>query len=381
MNPETNLYHHSESSNLKEEYIDLKTIATKIILATPQAIGFACLGLVISVIIFLSYYNFSILNTTTRIVFTFKGSSNGIYPDKSKFSYQDLVASDLIYNALKNEQLDTSENFKNKIKSAISIEGIISADRVKARDRLIASGQAVPIIIPDEYSLSLNLPRRFPLSLAQRTRLLNSVISSYRAKFERTYAIPPISLGNLSSTLELADYDDFERILSDNSIRIETYLAELNKDAGTFRSGRTKLSFGDLINENQDFNQIYRNKTLGLIHEGNLARDRKSALIKMDYQLYELSNLEKHQIEEEKTTRDYLNEAASHNSSYILGVKSQMLDQHNSNTPVLDKGLVDSLLANDTYSFIMKRALESSLKINDTQVQKLIITENRKRMD
>ena len=381
MNPETKLGHYSESNHPNEEFIDLKTIFVKLFSGLPQAIGFACLGLVISAIIFLAYSNFSHVNTATRVAFSFKGSSLGIYPDNSKFSYQDLIASDIIYNALKNEQFDTSEDFQNKIKSAISVEGIIPADKVKARDRLIASGQTVPIIIPDEYSLSLNLTRSFPLSLEQRKHLLNSVVNSFRAKFERTYAVPPIALSSLATALQSADYDDFERILADNSDRINTYLTDLRKEAGTFRSGRTKFSFGDLINENQDFNQIYKNKTLGLIHEGNLARDRKSALIKLDYQLYELSNLEKHQTEEERTAREFLNDAANHNSNYILGVKSQMTDQHSSNTPVLDKGLVDSLLANDTYSFIMKKALEASLKVKDTQVQQVIIAENRKRME
>jgi hypothetical protein len=381
MNSETKLGHYSESNQLTEEFIDLKTILIKLFYGLPQSIGFACLGLVISAIIFLAYTNFSHVNTTTRVTFSFKGSSDGMYPDKSKFSYQDLIASDIIYNALKHEEFDTSEDFLNKIKSAIYVEGIIPADKVKARDRLIASGQSVPIIVPDEYSLNLNLPRSFPLSLEQRKHLLNSIVNSFRTKFEKTYAATPVSLSNLATALQSADYDDFERILADNSDRINTFLNDLSKTTGTFRSRRTKFSFGDLINENQDFNQIYKNKTLGLIHEGNLARDRKSALIKMDYQLYELSNLEKHQTEEERTAREFLNDAANHNSNYVLGVKSQITDQHSSNTPVLDKGLVDSLLANDTYSFIMKKALEASLKVKDTQVQQVIIFEKRKRME
>jgi len=372
---------HSNTKQSEHEFIDLKTILKTLVIGIPQAIAFASICLAISTIIFLIYSNFSHISTSTRVVFSFKGSNLGIYPDKSKFSYQDLISSDIIYNALKSEQFDTSKEFQNIIKESLNVEGNIPAERVKARDRLIALGQTVPIIIPEEYILSLNLKRNVNLRLDQRKYLLNSIVNSFREKFIRTYALPPIALGNLSATLQFADYDDFERILADNSNRIETYLTDLSKESGTFRSGKTKLSFGDLINENQDFNQIYKNKTLGLIHEGNLARDRKSALIKMDYQIYELSNLEKYQIEEERTVREFLNDAANHNSNYILGIKSQFNDSHSLNTPVIDKNLLDSLLANDTYSYIMKKALEASLKVKETQVQQIIISEKRKQME
>jgi len=376
-NTDVNINEHINNS----DYIDLKAITSKLFLSIPQALAFSLIGLVIFSVIFLGYTNFSRVSTTTRIVFSFKGSSNGIYPDKSKFSYQDLITSDVIYIALKSEQFNMTEDFQNKIKESLSIEGIITPEQIKSRDRLIALGQNIPIIIPDEYNLTLNLPRNFPLSLDQRKHLLNSIVNSYKTKFERTYAVPPIALGNLSETLKSADYDDFERILADNSFRIESYLIDLNKDAGTFRSARTKLSFGDLINENKDFNQIYRNKTLGLIHEGNLARDRKSALIKLDYQIYELSNLEQLQAEEELTAREFLNDAANHNSNYILGVKSQIVENHSSNNPILDQGLIDSIIANDTYSYMIKKALEASLKLKGTRVEKNIIIQKRKEMD
>jgi hypothetical protein len=380
MNTDSKLDFNSQAHNSNEELIYIKKTIIKLFKSLPRAIGFACLGIFISTSIFLIYNNFTYISTDARVVFSFKGSSNSVYPDQSKFSAQDLIDLDIINNALQIEEFKTSEDFQNIIKKSIYVEGIIPIEKVKARDRLLATGQNVPPLIADEYRLSLNLKRNFPLSFDQRKRLLNSIINSFRVKFEKTYAKPPISLGNLSASLLTADYDDFERILADNSSRIESYLADLVKDAGTFRSGKTKLSFGDLINENKNFNQIYRNKTLGLIHEGNLARDRMSALIKMDYQLYELSNLEKHQIEEEKTTREFLNEAASYNSKYILGIKSDLTNQPTVTTPVLDKGLIDSLLANDTYSLLIKKALDASLKVKNTQVEETIINENRKRM-
>jgi hypothetical protein len=363
------------------QLIDFKIIFKKLISTIPRSIGLSLLGLVLSILIFLIYYDFSNISTSTRVVFSFKGYNNGLYPDKSKFSYQDLIAPDIIHTAVLNCNLDLSESYQNKITQSISIEGLLTSDQVKLRDRLISTGQSVSTLIPDEYILTIVLPRNFNLTIEQRKHLLLSIVNSFKTKFEKAYAISPITLGNLTAALQSADYDDFELILADNSNRIESYLNNLIKDASTFRSRRTKLTFADLLNENQDFNQVYKNKTLGFIHEGNLARDRKAALIKMDYQLYELLNLEKQEIEEEKTTREYLNDANIHSSNYILAVKSQIMDQHTSNAPLLDKSLIDSLINNDTYSFFIKKALEVSLKLKSTQVQKIIVSEKRARME
>jgi hypothetical protein len=367
------------NQNNLDEFIDLKLIFKKLISGTTQSIAFSLLGLVIATLLFLVYTNFSYVVTSTRLVVSFKGSNAGIYPDKSKFSYTDIVSSDIVHDALREINIEGNQELEVKIKRSLSIEGIIPTELVKQRDRLISSGQTLPPVIPSEFNLTLNLPRTVQLTTARRRQLLISIINMFKLKFERTYATPPIALGNLSNLLLTSDYDDFERILADNSNRIESYLFELHKEAGSFRSGRTKLSFGDLINENQDFNQIYKNKTLGLIHEGKIAKNRKAAILKMNYKLYELSNLEKKQIEEEKSSREYLDEVARHTSSYILGVKSQITNEHN-NTPILDKDLIDSLVANDTYSFILKKALDASLKLKNTQVEQIIIADNLKSM-
>jgi len=367
------------NQNNLDEFIDLKLIFKKLISGTTQSIAFSLLGLVIATLLFLVYTNFSYVVTSTRLVVSFKGSNAGIYPDKSKFSYTDIVSSDIVHDALREINIEGNQELEVKIKRSLLIEGIIPTELVKQRDRLISSGQTLPPVIPSEFNLTLNLPRTVQLTTAQRRQLLISIINMFKLKFERTYATPPIALGNLSNLLLTSDYDDFERILADNSNRIELYLFELHKEAGSFRSGRTKLSFGDLINENQDFNQIYKNKTLGLIHEGKIAKNRKAAILKMNYKLYELSNLEKKQIEEEKSSREYLDEVARHTSSYILGVKSQITNEHN-NTPILDKDLIDSLVANDTYSFILKKALDASLKLKNTQVEQIIIADNLKSM-
>jgi hypothetical protein len=73
-------------------------------------------------------------------------------------------------------------------------------------------------------------------------------------------------------------------------------------------------------------------------------------------------------VEEEKVVRDLLNQAQARTQNYVLGIKNQAA-QNRSET-VLDQGLIDSLLANDSYNFLVRRALDAALEVRAIQAQK-----------
>src|SRR5208283_5483132 len=178
------------------------------------------------------------------------GFGKGEYPDHTKFQPDDLRAPDVVIKALDQQKLDVSEETQGKIRAALTVEGIIPPYVVKERDRLRAAGQTVPSYVPDEYQITLTLPRKFPLTSRQRELLLYAIVSAYQEKFQRTYATVPIA-ANAFETLRDADYFEYDLILNRELQDISDFLGQQIEQAKTFRSPTTDLSFGDLLRQTQ----------------------------------------------------------------------------------------------------------------------------------
>ena len=286
----------------------------------------------------------------------------------------------MVISALNRQKLDASEETQSKIRAALTIEGIIPPDVIKARDRFRATGQNPPAYIPDEYLLTLTLPRKFPLSTQQRGLLLNDIVSAYQEKFQRTYATVPQAFGNAFDALRNADYFEYELILDSEIQGIISYLNQQLEQARAFRSSTTNLSFNDLLRQAESFSQIRLNETLGLIRQNGLSRNRGIAMVKMDYFLRTLGDQEQKAMEDEKVVQDLLTKTQERAQNYVLGIKSQA-PQQRPETPILDQGLIDSLLANDANNFLVRQALTAGLEVKRIQAEKAQLLERRKNME
>ncbi|HUJ42459.1 MAG TPA: hypothetical protein VLW52_02515 [Opitutaceae bacterium] len=362
------------------EGIDLREVFARLGRGLTQTFGLAALGLAIAVVIYLVASPFTSATTSMRVTFAFDGAARGQYPDHSKFEPDDLRAPDVVADALKRRGLDTNEEFQSKIRAALSVEGIISPDAVRNRDRLRAIGQTPPPYVPDEYLVTLTLPRKFPLSGRQREQLLGDIANAFQAKFRRTYADVPLAFGNAFETLRNADYFQYEMVLNGEIQSITDYLNQQSEQAKNFRSPTTNLSFSDLLKQTDLFTHIQLNKTLGLILQNGLSRDRDAAMVQMNYYLRTLEDQEQKAVEDEKVVQDLLTKAQERSQNVVFGIKSQVAQQR-PEAPVLDQGLVDSLLANDAYNFLVRRALDAGLKVKAIQAEKTQLLERRKNME
>jgi hypothetical protein len=190
----------------------------------------------------------------------------------------------------------------------------------------------------------------------------------------------PLAFGNAFETLRNADFFDYEVILNQEFQNITAYLHQQLEQAKTYRSPTTNLSFNDLLKQTELFSQIRLDETLGLIHQNGLSRNRGIALVKMDYYLRTLEDQEQKAIEEEKVVDELLAKSQERSQNYVLGIKSQAAQQR-PETPVLDQGLVDSLLANDAYNFLVRRALDAGLAVKRIQADRAQLLERRKNME
>jgi len=370
----------STYSNNDDDSTDFAELCNRLKRGIPQIVGLASLGLAVAAIIFFATGQFQNVTTSTRIVFSFPGFERGEYPDKSKFQLDDLRSPEIVAEALKRKGFDATQEAQSKVRAALSIEGIIPDTIIKERDKLRLNGQTPRPYVPDEYTLTLSLSRQFPLTSRQRELLINEIVSVYQEKFTRTYVALPLNFGKAFESLNEADYFDYELVLNQESQNITSFLTQLSDSGRAFRSSRSNLSFSDLSKQNQLFVQIHLNETLGLIRQNGLSKDRQVALLKMDYYLKTLGDEENKAMEEEKVVQNLLKQTQERMQNYVLGVKSQA-SQQRSDSLVIDQGLVDSLLANDANNFLVRKALDASLKTRQIQSEKAILQAQRNTME
>lgn len=367
----------SPSRGIDEDAIDLHALGARLGRGFFQIIGFALLGLSLSVLAALLISRLKPVETYTRVAFSFPGFKDGQYPDHTPFQADDLRAPAIVNEALHRLGLDSSNAFQSRIRAAISIDGIIPANILKEQDRLRASGQTPARYVPDEYRLTVTLRRDFPLSVSQRERLLVEIVDNARENFRRTYGSPPIAFGGAFDSLRSTDFPEYELVFNTEVAHLTAYLQQQSEQAPSFRSPSTNYSFRDLLEQLDLFSQIQLSEVLGLIHENGLARNRQTALLKMGYYLQQLDYQEQHALEDEKVVRSLLDQAQARNQGYVLGTKSPPPASNQAASPILDQKLIDSLLANDSYNFLVRRALDAGLAVKQVQADKARVVELR----
>jgi hypothetical protein len=368
-----------DTNVVQNDVIDFRDVTRRLNRGLAQILAFTLLGVVCASAVYFMAAPAQPLTTRARIIFSFKGLDHGQYPDQSNFQPDDIRAPEIIQAALAREQIDANSDLQAEVRSALTVEGIISPDIIKERDRLRAAGQTPPLYIPDEFNIYLTLRNDFPMNSHQRERLLDGIVDAYRDRFNRTYADLPSSFGNAFETLKGADYFEYELILNEEMSSITSYLERQVVAANSFRSRTTNLSFNDLLERTRLFTQIRLNETLGLIHENGLTMNRQLALTKMGFYLQNLSEQEKAAEADQQVIQKLLNDSENRTQNYVLGIKSQA-SQTRPESPILDQGLIDSLLANDAYNFLVHQALDSGLRLEKIRNEKATLEERIKNM-
>lgn len=364
-----------------DDAIDLKELVLRVVRGLPQILGLALFGLVIAAIGVQVFGSIQNATTSTRISFSFTGFERGLYPDQSKFEADDLRAADLVSEAAAKVGLGGDGTQLAKLRAAVSVEAVIPANITKERDRLRAAGQTPAPYIADEYAVSLTLPRSFPMDEEQRRRFLNELVSAFRERFQRTFASLPGDFGNVFQTLRGADYFEYEFILSSDLQTLNAFLQRQSQSAPTFRSQTTNLTFADLLRSTELFTQLRLNEVLGLIRANGISRDRRLAMVKIDYHLSRLEEREQQALEEERVVTELMARTQDRSQNYVLGIRSQAQQRPDANAPIVDQGLIDSLLQNDAYNFLMRRALDAGLAVKAIQSEKARLLERRKAME
>jgi hypothetical protein len=346
-----------------DDFIDLRDTIRRLGRGLGQILGLAMLGAVIAMVGFLIIRPWQSVSTSTRIVFSYPGFEKGEYPDHSKFQPNDLRTPEVIAEAIKRQGLDMSAEFQSQLRGALGIAGVIPPGSPKD-------------YLPDEYIVTLTLPERFPISKDQRARLLNEIVGVYHENFQRTYSSTLAAFGHVFDILPNADFPEYQLIFNREIDNITDYLTQQFEQGKSFRSPTTNLSFKDLLDQTQFFAQNRLSEPLERIYQGGLSRNRTLEMAKMEYSLRLLDEQEQHAAGDQKVFTNLL--AQTQAQSYVVDTKSQANQPH-PEIAMLDQDF-DSLPASETYSFLIRRALESGLKASQLQADKALLLDQLEAM-
>ena len=356
--------------------IDLRELLARLLHGLPGIVGLALLGLTAAVLIALAASCGKNVPVSTRVTFAFPGIERGEYPDGSRFQPDDLRAPAIVGEAMRRVGLDVSSDAQSKVRNAISIDGIIPPSVTKLQNKQRTAGIQPHEYIPDEYTLALSLPANAAISQPQREQLLLELVNVAGEQFRRNYGDAPIAFGAAFETLKNADYPEYELVFNSEietlSQSLARYLSGTKSSIPTseassqFRSPTTNLSFSDLLDGTKLFSQIHLNTVLGRVHENGLSRNKKATLLKMAYAIKQLEYRERQAADNEQVVLSLLKQtqeqtATPQNSAAASRTTAPL---------VLDKGMIASIVANDSYNLLVNRALSTGLSTRRAQSEK-----------
>lgn len=347
--------------------IDISEFGRRLKRGIFVSVGLGMIGLGIGVLLTLVNNFRAPVSTSIRVALAFPSLEKGLYPDGSKFQATDMLAPDLVSLALKKAGIEgKGSDVTSVVRGAINVVPIIPAGVAKERDRQRAAGQKPDFLVPDEYELTLVLPKSVMISEAECTRLLNELVEAFHDKFQRTYSDLPSDYGNAFTFLKDADFPDFEFILTAEVKNLSQFIESKAIAAKTFRSQSTGLSFQDLLKQISIFEAVRLNNILAPLSENAISVNPRAALRKVEYEINILSQKENLRKEEESIVTSLLARTQERAQNYVVASKSQPAP---GSQPLLDQGFIDSLLANDSYNFLVRKALDAGLALKSVQAE------------
>lgn len=363
-----------------DDGIDFQGIWALFVRGLPMTIGLGLLGFGLSGGYYLAPHPNAIETTSVQVSFAFPGFERGKYPNGSNFQATDLCSPTVVAEALQHERLDTSAQFSDAVSDALSIEMLVPSDVARNQEHLRDEGQTPPTYTSNQYLVTLTVPRNFPLTRGQRELLLNEIVAVYRENFDEAYSPARASFSDVFATLRNANFPDYRSVLDAEMSTISDYLSVLQKAAPTFRSSATHLSFGDLSARLDIFEHVYLDETLGLIELKGVSLDHQRAMMKLNYDLQTVEDGLGQAADQNQLISRLLAGAGEHAQGYTLAVKSTAAE-HGDTPVVLDQGMINSLLANDEYNFLIRKALDAGTLAAKLQAERDQLLELRQRME
>jgi hypothetical protein len=350
--------------------IDYSFLWRRIKGSVPQTLGLACLAAVVGLAVAFWRGTAAAPATTIMVRFNFSGIEKGQNPDGTAFVVEELRAPENVSAAVRAAQLDLKPEQQARLRSSLTIVGQYPEE----------AGPAKAPFFPDVYTLSLDPRRSGVESAATREAFLAALVESYRDRFQRTYGALPLQLGTVFTTLENIDYAEYEIVLNEEVLALQRFLEKRSALAPDFRSLRTGLTFPELEGRLRQYVAIKQAGVLGLVAAAGPSGERAGATARMDYRLRLLTEEEKLARDREKVVLDLLDRLDRRETSYVLARKAPGAGAADG-TPTIDHGLIETMIKNDAYGYLVREALQAGQKAREVASQRAAIEDWRQRLE
>lgn len=357
----------------REPEIDVGALRSRLLNFLPLILGLSLVGVVVGATIAWTRVDSATQEVAVRVTLAFPGIERGEYPDGSKFQPTDLIAPDLL-----REKAGTGEDVAKAADLArgLTVAPIIPANVVHDRERLRALGQEPPPYTATEYEIILSMPAGSRLGLAQRRLALNNLVAKFQAQLLRFGSEIPSEAAVPFSEFATKDFYEYESALRQRIRSLHDFLTSLQERARGYRSPHTGLSFGDLAGMFEGFEQTDLTGLLSYIDFDAPTADKTSALRKLGYQLQAAEAEEDRLSHEKEAVEALLSRAQARSQSYVLTAKAQSETAQ----PVLSENMLAALVANDSYNFLIRRALDAALRVEAARARQTALQALRQRL-
>ena len=291
---------HKENTNISRE-IDLLNVARNmdrhkkiyIYLCVAAIILGGAAGLIKITID--HYFNHSSY-ARAMISFQYAGIESGLDPNGASFDISKIKSPAVIQNALNN--LGISADYIEKVRSNISVEGVIPEDAVERitvinkmaeKDAQYYEKLLDVSYYPSQYIVYLYDDRTF--QAGQVDRILDAILESYKEYFFDTYAnndALTVTAGLLSG--EDYDYTESVDLLRTQLILMKNFAQAKATEAPDFRASGTGLSFKDIATSIGFIQDADLARISSYIESNSLTNDRARQIEYYQHQIEEYTN-------------------------------------------------------------------------------------------
>ncbi len=334
-------------------------------------IAVICAGLVFgSSLVFSSSRNTPL---TAMVGFTFDGIEQGLDPNGNEFNANDIKSPTVIENTL--TELDMDDNLVDKIRSSLTISGIVPEDTIDeltaylsifdANNSIEAAQKVMDVsYYPTQYKIQFNYADT-SMSSEKAAEFLNALLNNYKVYFMQRFGYND-ALGNALTTVDYTAYDYPQAldVLSDTMTSMQEYVSELkDKDTDRFRSAETGYTFEDLYESIETLRSVDYASLSAYVLGKNITKDKSTLSVYYQYRLDNLNRSLQSAKEKLATITDSINNYQKDTMIVMAGNDTSGMTEFTQPSEAYDNLITQKIDA---------QSLVSSLQQNISEYQKRI---------
>ncbi len=307
--------------------------------------------------------------TESLIQLNFSGIDKHLYPDETRFEMHDIIAQDILSvaaNALDNAE--HRELFTSNPRSFIFIDPFIPIE-VKEKMKAMERDKQTYVYLPNQFFVRFVQPRGEVFSHDERKRVLLAINRAYEDKFVKEYVNQKLVALNL--TPDILDGYDYGEVVDIFKSYVDTYISYLNnmtKNAGLYRSSQTGLSFVDLLDSLDNIRKIDLYEIESILKVSLETKQKEALLKKYQYRIKSLDKEMQKKHEEAASAKTLLDEVwrqEKGGNSLDIGSTSQTAPQI-----LVDASVLDKLSGKEYKAVLLQRALDSEVAASSLRIDK-----------